>query len=124
LRDDALEGVVLDRMVLDPHGEPLLARYQARAARHRPALHHAGELEPQVVVQARGRVLLDHEGIALATLLAAARLGRGGELPLCVVSLQAHGSAHRGGAPPPDRRKNVWPTCEVPNALVQVASED
>ena len=40
--------------------------HQARAARHRPALHHAVELEPEIVMQARRRVLLDDEVVALA----------------------------------------------------------
>ena len=50
-RDGALEGVVFDRMILDLHGKPLFAGIEARAARHRPALHHAIEFQPQVVMQ-------------------------------------------------------------------------
>src|SRR5262245_43996712 len=52
LRDRTFERVVLDRVILDLHGKPLLAGIEARTARDRPALHHAVELEPQVVVQA------------------------------------------------------------------------
>src|SRR3954464_14148962 len=60
-RDGAFELVVFDRMVFDLHREPLLARYQAWPARHRPALHHTVEFEPQIVVQTRRGVFLDDE---------------------------------------------------------------
>ena len=66
LRDGALEAVVLDRVVLDMHGQPLLAGDKARAAGDRPALHHAVKLEAEVVMQAPRRVLLDDEAVALA----------------------------------------------------------
>lgn len=49
-------------MILDLDGEPLLAGDQARAASHCPALQHAADLEPEVVVQPAGGVLLDDEG--------------------------------------------------------------
>src|SRR5262249_34791520 len=61
LGDRAFERVVLGRVVLHLHGEPLLARNEARAARDGPALHHAVELEPQVVMQPARGVLLDDE---------------------------------------------------------------
>src|SRR5262249_31796972 len=52
LRDASLECVVFDRMIFDVDRKPLLVRNEARAAGDRPALHHAVELESQVVVQA------------------------------------------------------------------------
>ena len=83
LRDGALEVVVFDRMILDVDGEPLVARHEARAARHRPAHHHAVELEPQVVVQPRRGVLLDDEaGCPCAARLPAARLRGDAEVAL------------------------------------------
>jgi hypothetical protein len=45
----------------------LLARDEARALRHRPAQHDAVEFEPEVVVEARRRVLLDDEGGAVVS---------------------------------------------------------
>src|SRR5947209_20324663 len=78
-------------MILDVHGEAFLARYQTRPARHRPALHHAVEFEPEVVMQPRCRVLLDHEGVAAALDLAAARLRGDVELALLAVFLERHG---------------------------------
>src|SRR5262245_26947890 len=91
LRDGSLEFVVLDRVVLHLDRETLLARHEARAARHGPALHHAVELEPQVVMQPARRMLLDDERIALGTARAAARLRGDVELTLLVICLQAHG---------------------------------
>src|SRR5215813_14229799 len=46
-------------MVLGLHREALVRRVEARALRHGPALQHALELEPEVVVQPRGGVALD-----------------------------------------------------------------
>jgi hypothetical protein len=86
-RDRALEIVVLDRVVLDVHGEAFFARHQARPARHRPAFHHAVEFEPQVVMQPRRRVFLDHEGVAAALDLAAARLRGDAEAAFLAISL-------------------------------------
>src|SRR4029077_3436197 len=87
-RDRAFEIVVFDRVILDVHGEAFFARHQARPARHRPALHHAVEFEPQIVMQPCRRVLLDHEGIAAALDLAAARLRGDAELALLAIFLE------------------------------------
>src|SRR5207247_7009893 len=63
----ALEGAVLERMILDVHGEALVGGIEAGTLGHRPALEDAFELEPEVVVQPARRVLLDDEKtIALA----------------------------------------------------------
>ena len=91
LRDGAFERVVLDRMVLDLHGQPLLAGHQARTLGDRPALHHAVELEPEIVVQPPRGVLLDDVLVALAARLAPARLRRHVELAFAAVDLQSHG---------------------------------
>ena len=66
LRDRALEVAIFERVILDMDRQTLLARHQARPARHRPALQHAVHLEPQIVVQASGGVLLDDVAVALA----------------------------------------------------------
>src|SRR5437762_10325398 len=90
LRDGTLEVVVFDRMILDLHRQPLLAGDQAWSARDGPALHHTVELEPQVVVEAAGGVLLDDELVALAARLRAARLRCHVELAFAVVDLKTH----------------------------------
>ena len=61
LGNHALEVRVLDRMVLDVHGEPLLGRVERGALRHRPGEQHAAPFEPQVVVEPARGVLLHHE---------------------------------------------------------------
>ena len=48
-------------MVLDMDRHALFLRVEARPLGHRPAQQHAVELEPEVVVQAGGPVLLDDE---------------------------------------------------------------
>src|SRR5207244_6245760 len=74
LRDLALEARVLERMVLDVHGEVLLARLERHALRHRPARERAVALEAEVVVEPPRIVPLDDEDRLLAALLAAERL--------------------------------------------------
>ena len=65
-RDDAFELAVVERMILDVHREPLGLRIERRALRHRPRQQHAVVLEPEVVVQVAGEVLLDAEERARA----------------------------------------------------------
>ena len=74
LGDVALEIQIGERMVLGAHRQPLLAQRQARAARHRPALERAVELEPQVVMQP-ARIVLLHDETAPAVVRAAAGVG-------------------------------------------------
>src|SRR5690606_15919536 len=59
LGDRPLELAVVDRMVLDFHRQALDGRIDARALRHGPALHDAVQLQPEIVVQPAGVVLLD-----------------------------------------------------------------
>ena len=57
-RNRAREGRVGERMVLDLHGEALVGRIGRGALRDRPALEHAIHLQPEIVMQAAGMVLL------------------------------------------------------------------
>src|SRR5262249_32931701 len=93
LGDGAFEAVVFDRVILDLHRQPFFAWNEAGPARHRPALHDAVELEPQVVMQPRRRVLLDNEMATLDARLAPARLGRHAELPFLTVDVESHSLA-------------------------------
>src|SRR5687767_10560467 len=61
LRDCALEGVVLEGMILHLHREPLHGGIRGRSLRYRPTLHHAVQLEPEIEMQAAGGVLLNHK---------------------------------------------------------------
>ena len=45
-RDCSLECIVFDRMIFDVDRKTFLARNQAWAARHRPALHDTAKLQP------------------------------------------------------------------------------
>ena len=60
-RDLALEVAVVERVVLDVHGEVPLAGLERHALRHGPARERAVPLEPEVVVEPAGVVALDHE---------------------------------------------------------------
>src|SRR5690606_23244377 len=58
--DRAFEVAVVERMILDLDREALVLRIERWAPRHGPRLEDAVELEPQVEVQARRGVLLNH----------------------------------------------------------------
>src|SRR5204863_9253777 len=59
--DHAFEGVVLDRMILDFDGEAACGGIEARSLGDGPAPHDAGELEPEIVMEMAGGVLLNDE---------------------------------------------------------------
>ena len=82
LRDLALEVGVVERMVLDVHREPLVAGHQARPAGDGPARQRVADLEAEVVVQPPRRVLLHHEGVAVAAAVGPGRLVGGAEVAL------------------------------------------
>ena len=84
-RDDALEVGVLQRVVLDVHGELPGRGVERRAAGHRPAGQHAVDLEPEVVVQPPGAVALDDEPPSPALGRGTRRLGGHVEVALRAV---------------------------------------
>ena len=91
-RDLALERRVRERMVLDVHGEPLLARLERDALRHGPARERAVPLEAEVVVEPPRVVALDDEdrrAVASAA-VRAERLGRRLRVPFAAVLLERH----------------------------------
>ena len=61
LRDLAVEGRVLERVILDVDGERPRARLERHALRHRPRGERAVPLEAEVVVEPPGVVALDDE---------------------------------------------------------------
>ena len=61
LGNHAFERAVVERMVLDVHGQPLHRRIEARTFRHGPRLERAIEFETEVVVQTARVVFLNHE---------------------------------------------------------------
>ena len=61
-RNDALEPAIFERVVLDMDRQALLAGIEARPFRHRPALQHPVELEPEIIMQPARGMLLDDKG--------------------------------------------------------------
>jgi hypothetical protein len=61
LRNGAFEVAVVQRVVLDLHRKPLVVWVQRRAFCDGPGLENPIEFEAQIVVQVRGRMLLDDE---------------------------------------------------------------
>lgn len=61
-RNDALEAAVLHGVVFHLDREPAVVDVVAWTFRDRPAFQHTVPAEAKVVVQARGRMLLDDEG--------------------------------------------------------------
>ena len=61
LGNGALEVAVVERMILGLHRQPLDLGIERRPLGHRPRQEDAVELEPEIVVQARGIVPLDDE---------------------------------------------------------------
>ena len=57
----AFEIAVIERMVFDLDREPLVTRIERRTFGDRPGFEDAVELEPQIVMQPRRVVLLDHK---------------------------------------------------------------
>ena len=57
----SLELAIFKWMILHVDRQPLHARIQRRPLRHRPGLQHAVHFQPQVVMQTRCRMFLNHE---------------------------------------------------------------
>src|SRR5262245_8653578 len=115
LGDHALEVVVLDRVILGPGRHPPLQRLERRAARDRPADQHAIDLEPEVVVETRRAVALDHEpGLAGSRSGRGARgLGRLAEVPLSLVGVERHAPLSVPGRDYPSERPALASRCGV-----------
>jgi hypothetical protein len=90
--DHALEFAILERMVLDVHGQSLVVRIEARPLGDGPREKHAVELQPEVEVQPRCGMLLDHERECPRAPLAdlARGLGCDAKVTLLPVALEGH----------------------------------
>jgi hypothetical protein len=97
LRNRAFEVAVVEGMVLDFDCKSLVLRREGRAARDRPGLEHAIELQAQVVVQPPRRMLLNHETQLFGPFhrQRAARLRGLGEIALAAVGRQFAGRHER-----------------------------
>src|SRR6516225_7808498 len=74
--NDPLKPAIIERVVLDLDGEPLLAGIEARAFWHRPALQHTIELETKIEMQASRLVFLNDKSERRRGLLARRRFTR------------------------------------------------
>src|SRR6266542_738027 len=106
-RDEPLEVRVLDRMVLDLDGHPLVGWVVGRALRHRPAPERAVELETEVPVEPpRGVLLHDEqprrERVVGANTSATEWLGGAPRVALLAVTIEPVGHATEMSARPPD----------------------
>src|SRR5215470_309830 len=93
--NDAFEVGVLDRVVLDVHGQALFVGAHRRPLGHGPALEHAVDLEAQIVVEPARRVLVDDEPVAAGLAGSPEGLGRRGGIALAPVFVQiaaSHGA--------------------------------
>src|SRR6185503_4927164 len=90
LGDLTLEARIVERVVLDVHGQVTLAHLERNALRHRPARQRTVALEPEVVVEPPRVVALDDEDRLLALALAGERLGSLLAVALPLVFAQAH----------------------------------
>src|SRR6185503_119410 len=89
--DDALEVRVLDGMVLDVDGQPLLLGLERGPLGNSPALQDTVHLQAHAVVQATGGVLLDDEHPALAAAGRTEGLGRARRVTLLSVVVERYG---------------------------------
>src|SRR5580765_4426319 len=97
LGNEPLEVGVLDGMVFDVHGEALLVGTHRRALGHGPALQHAVDLEPQIVVEPARRVLVDDEPVPAGRAGSAEGLRGRGWIALAPILLEVAAS-HAGPA--------------------------
>ena len=104
LRNGALEGAVVQRVVLHAHGQPLVARVVGRPLRNGPAQQRAVPFETQVVVVARRAMVLHGEAEPPVAALVRARLRCPGrfrrpvEIAFAVVVAQRRSWAPRGSS--------------------------
>ena len=63
LGNGSFEIEIRNRMILDLHRQPLISRIKRRPLRNGPRLEHAFHLQPEIVVQTGGTMLLHHEAV-------------------------------------------------------------
>jgi hypothetical protein len=80
-------------MIFGLHGEALFAKIEGRPSRNGPGLQDTVTLEPEVIMQSPGRMLLDDEEQRSGSRLEyrGRRLGRGAEGPLGRVLAERRG---------------------------------
>jgi len=99
----AFERAVIEGMILHMNGEAPIGGVKTRTSCDGPALEHTIELQPEIVMEPTGGVLLHDEAVARALTDFGSRLRRLIEMSLALVFRELAG-AERRDAPCPRRR--------------------
>ena len=59
--DNPFKILIVEGVIFHLYGQPFLGRVQGRPFGHRPALQHALQFQPEIVVQGPGRVFMHHK---------------------------------------------------------------
>src|SRR5436190_3772779 len=116
-RNVAFEVRIVERMVLDLHGEPAFAWPFARAFGDRPALQHTVELQTKIEMEPTRFVPLDYEAeLAAAAPGTTRRLRRDVEVALAAISRERcrhrrHGNAARANDVPTRTARRIRDLC-------------
>src|SRR5690606_22867549 len=100
LGNRAFERRVIEGVIFRAHGESLDAGVAAWAIRHGPAFENAVQLQPEIVVQTPGIVLLDEVRMAGCCAGRAGWLGGAREVPLAAICLKRLAKQGGGVIPP------------------------
>src|SRR3954468_6402377 len=84
-RDGAFEVAILDRMILNMHGEALLFGVQSRAFGNGPGLQNSAHFQAQIVMEPSGAMSLNAKAVSLFLELGWRRLWRLGKAPFAGV---------------------------------------
>src|SRR5271170_937930 len=95
LRDRAFEIEIFERMVLGSHGQAFVGDHQAWSLRNGPAQQDPFVLEPEIVMQPSGVVLLQDEARTSVLLDQRSRLAGATEISPPAIGLQFVGSSFR-----------------------------
>ena len=90
LGNGAFEIAIIEGMILKLHRQALFGGIERRPACHRPGAEHPVQLQPKIVMQPCGGMLLDHKALALCGRRRAGATGIGslGKIPHRLVSGQ------------------------------------
>jgi len=98
-RNDSLEVGVVERMILDVHGEPPFALLGRESFRQSPGAEYAVHFEPEVVMQMARGVFLDDEMMHRPLVLLHGATGFRGFLEIALCPIRFHIRSFARGAP-------------------------
>jgi hypothetical protein len=108
-------------MIFHLNGQALVGGIEGGSLGNGPGFQDAADLQPEIVVQAGGGVLLDDKNFLAFAVGFPARLGRFGESPLASVLGQGrHGPHYKGDFRWYDRA--VWLVCGATGGMLRFVS--